>query len=140
MPESALESHAVVAVPVAGRSPLPKPSKAGREPLLWSGSEASTGSQSCALQVEGAPPMGFPVLQSRPFTLRLWGWVLEHLWPQASPPMGSLQRVAAGVLSCLSALAMGHSGWCSVLPSVAITGKAKSSPSLGHIADSLTNT
>ena len=83
--------------------------------------------------------MGFLVLHSHPFTLRLWGWVLEHPCPQAAPPTGSLWRITAGVLSYLSALALGHSGWCLVSLSVVITGKAKSSPSLGHVADSLNN-
>lgn len=83
--------------------------------------------------------MGFVVLHSHPFTLQLWGWVLEHPCPQAAPPIGTLWRITAGVLSYLSALALGHSGWHSVLLSVAITGKAKSSPSFGHVAGSLTN-
>lgn len=79
--------------------------------------------------------MGFLVLHSRPFALRLWGRALEHPWPQAAPPTGSPWRITAGILS----LALGRSGWCSVPQSVAITGKAKSGPSLGHVADSLTN-
>lgn len=83
--------------------------------------------------------MGFLVLHSHSFTLRLWGWVLEHPFAQAPPPMGSLWRITAGVFSNLSTLALGYNGWCSVPLSVAIPAKAKSSPSLDHIADSLTN-